>query len=140
MLEDKERNVAYKNAILNNKNLFKDKIVLDVGCGTGILSIFCAQAGASKVYAVEASNLYEIAQNVVKENNFDHIINVVHTKIEDFKLEINEKVDIIVSEWMGFYLLHEGMLDSIIFARDNFLKQGGLIFPDNATIYCAPCR
>lgn len=49
-------------------------------------------------------------------------------------------MDIIVSEWMGFYLLHEGMLDSVIFARDNFLKPGGSIFPDSASIHCAPCR
>lgn len=50
-----------------------------------------------------------------------------------------EKVDIIVSEWMGFYLLHEGMLDSVIFARDNFLKPHGHMFPSEATIYVAPC-
>lgn len=40
---------------------------------------------------------------------------------------------------MGFYLLHEGMLDSVIFARDKYLKPGGLIFPESATIYSAPC-
>lgn len=50
-----------------------------------------------------------------------------------------EKVDIIVSEWMGFYLLHEGMLDSVLYARDNFLKSNGLMFPSEATIYVAPC-
>lgn len=65
---------------------------------------------------------------------------VYHSKIEDFQLPDDEKVDIIVAEWMGFYLLHEGMLDSIIFARDNFLKSGGAIFPEIAAMYCAPCR
>lgn len=50
-----------------------------------------------------------------------------------------EKIDIIVSEWMGFYLLHEGMLDSVIYARDKFLKPDGLMFPTEATIYIAPC-
>lgn len=61
-------------------------------------------------------------------------------KIEDFKPPAgDEKVDIIVSEWMGFYLLHEGMLDSVLLARDRFLKPGGLLFPDRAIIYCAPC-
>lgn len=58
-------------------------------------------------------------------------------KIEDFVLDI--KVDIIISEWMGFYLLHEGMLDSVILARDRFLKPDGLLFPDRAIIYCSPC-
>lgn len=43
MLKDKARNQAYKNAIISNKSKFEGKIVLDVGAGTGILSIFCAQ-------------------------------------------------------------------------------------------------
>jgi hypothetical protein len=46
MLKDKVRTRAYMNAIKQNKHLFKDKVVLDVGCGTGILSMFAAQAGA----------------------------------------------------------------------------------------------
>lgn len=140
MLRDKPRQEAYRSAVLKNKYLFKNKIVLDVGAGTGILSIFCAQAGASKVYAVEASNLSSIARNIVIENNFQEIIEVYHCKIEDFTLpESTQKVDIIISEWMGFYLLHEGMLDSVIFARDKFLKDDGLMIPSCATIYISPC-
>ena len=49
MLKDSVRTNAYKDAILNNKHLFKNKVVLDVGCGTGILSMFAAQAGAKHV-------------------------------------------------------------------------------------------
>lgn len=52
MLNDKIRTNAYYKAIAGNPHLFKDKIVLDVGCGTGILSLFAAEAGAKKVYAV----------------------------------------------------------------------------------------
>jgi predicted RNA methylase len=57
MLRDKTRTTVYKNAILRNKHLFEDKIVLDVGSGTGILSIFAAKAGARHVYAVEKANI-----------------------------------------------------------------------------------
>ncbi len=46
MLKDEVRTMAYKNAIMKNGHLFKDKIVLDIGCGTGILSIFAVKAGA----------------------------------------------------------------------------------------------
>lgn len=63
---------------------------------------------------------------------------MIHAPIES--VDLPEKVDIIISEWMGFYLLHEGMLDSVIFARDKFLKPGGLMFPESAALYCAPCR
>ncbi|XP_055637097.1 protein arginine N-methyltransferase 6 [Toxorhynchites rutilus septentrionalis] len=140
MLTDKPRQDAYRKAILDNKELFKNKVVLDVGTGTGILSVFCAQAGAKKVYAVEASNLARLAREVIAENGFENTIEVFECKIEEFKLpEGTDRVDIIVSEWMGFFLLHEGMLDSVIFARDNFLKPNGLLFPDTATIFVSPC-
>ncbi|KAM3963332.1 arginine methyltransferase 8 [Aphomia sociella] len=139
MLEDEPRNQTYKDAIMNNKSYIKNKTVMDVGCGTGILSIFCAQAGAKKVYAVEASNLAKLAKEIVKENNFEDVIEVIQSKVEDLILPNNMKVDVIVSEWMGFYLLHEGMLDSVFAARDMFLKDDGQMFPETATIHIAPC-
>ncbi|CAG9802184.1 unnamed protein product [Chironomus riparius] len=141
MLKDKPRNEAYRNAIMSNKKVFENSYVLDVGSGTGILSIFAAQAGAKKVFAVEASKLADLSREIVKENNFEDVIEVVNCKIEDFKLpETIDKVDIIISEWMGFYLLHESMLDSVLLARERFLRPGGLMFPDKAIIYISPCK
>lgn len=141
MLRDKPRQEAYRNAILSNQDLFKDKIVLDVGSGTGILSIFCAQAGAKQVFAVEASNLAKLSMDVIKDNGFEDIIQVYQCRIEDEAFELPvPKVDIIVSEWMGFYLLHEGMLDSVIYARDKFLSDTGSMFPESASILVAPCQ
>ncbi|XP_055547672.1 protein arginine N-methyltransferase 6 [Wyeomyia smithii] len=140
MLTDRARQDAYRNAIVGNTDLFRNKTVLDVGTGTGILSIFCAQAGARKVYAVEASKLAVLARQIVRENGFEETIDVFECRIEDFDLPAGiDKVDIIVSEWMGFFLLHEGMLDSVIYARDKFLRSNGLMFPDTATIFVAPC-
>jgi len=52
MLKDVVRTKTYQNVIYQNKFLFKNKVVLDVGAGTGILSLFCARAGAEHVYAV----------------------------------------------------------------------------------------
>jgi hypothetical protein len=53
------------------------------------------------------------------------------------EVELPEQVDIIVSEWMGFYLLHESMLDSVLYARDQWLKPGGLLLPTHAAIYAS---
>jgi protein arginine N-methyltransferase 1 len=47
------------------------------------------------------------------------------------------KVDIIISEWMGYFLLYESMLDTVLYARDKYLAKDGLIFPDKATIFVA---
>lgn len=61
---------------------------------------------------------------------------VIKTKIEELK-ELpgpQKKVDIIVSEWMGYFLVQESMLDSVLIARDRFLVEGGMMFPDQATI------
>ncbi|KAH3686399.1 hypothetical protein WICPIJ_002578 [Wickerhamomyces pijperi] len=136
MLKDQVRTLSYRQAILKNKDLFKDKIVLDVGCGTGILSMFAAQAGAKHVIGVDMSNIIEMAQKIVDLNGFSDKITLVRGKLEDVTLPY-PKVDIIVSEWMGYFLLYESMLDSVLWARDHYLVEGGLLFPDRATMHIA---
>merc|ERR1711920_1119165 len=61
MLKDEVRTLTYRNSMYHNKHLFKNKIVLDVGCGTGILSMFAAKAGAKQVYGVDMSGIIEQA-------------------------------------------------------------------------------
>lgn len=136
MLKDEVRTRSYMNAILNNSHLFEGKTVMDVGCGTGVLSIFAAKAGAKKVYAVERSKIVDQARTIIEANGFSDIIEVKETKVED--MELPEKVDIIISEWMGYFLLYESMLDTVIFARDKWLKPDGLMLPDKCTLFfCA---
>ena len=77
MLADSPRTEAYRDAILKNKEFFKDKIVMDVGAGTGILSLFCMKAGVKKVYAVEASPLAKVLKEVIKVNNAENVIEVI---------------------------------------------------------------
>ncbi|XP_044490619.1 probable protein arginine N-methyltransferase 6 isoform X1 [Mangifera indica] len=136
MIKDRVRTETYRAAIMQNQSAIEDKVVVDVGCGTGILSIFCAQAGAKRVYAVDASDIAVQANEVVKANNLSDKVIVLHGRVED--VEIDEEVDVIISEWMGYMLLYESMLGSVITARDRWLKRGGLILPSNATLYMAP--
>lgn len=68
MLEDHKRTGSYYNAVLQNKEAFEDKVVLDVGTGSGILAIFAAMAGARKVYAVEATSMAKYAKQLAKSN------------------------------------------------------------------------
>lgn len=60
MLQDYIRTGTYYKAFMENSINFTDKIVLDVGTGTGILAMFAVLAGAKKVYAVEASDSYKV--------------------------------------------------------------------------------
>ena len=133
MLQDSVRTLAYKDSIMRNPHLFKDKVVLDIGCGTGILSLFAADAGASHVYAIDYASIAENAKEIVKENSRDNIT-VMRGKVEEIELPVKE-VDIIISEWMGYFLIYESMLDTVLFARDKWLKKGGLMFPDKAIMY-----
>eukprot|EP00005_Dracoamoeba_jomungandri_P013672 CAMPEP_0174262884 /NCGR_PEP_ID=MMETSP0439-20130205/16050_1 /TAXON_ID=0 /ORGANISM="Stereomyxa ramosa, Strain Chinc5" /LENGTH=354 /DNA_ID=CAMNT_0015347919 /DNA_START=11 /DNA_END=1075 /DNA_ORIENTATION=- len=134
MLKDEVRTGRYQQAILHNKNLFEGKVVLDVGCGTAILSMFAAQAGAKQVIGIDCSNIINQAKKIVEVNGFSDVITLIQGKVEDVTLPV-DSVDIIISEWMGYFLIYENMLPSVLFARDKWLAEDGLMFPDRATLY-----
>lgn len=77
MISDKVRTSTYASFILSNPALFLDAVVLDVGCGTGILSLFAARAGAKRVFAVDASDVAEKAELIVKANGLEKVITYV---------------------------------------------------------------
>ena len=133
MLKDTTRTKSYALFILSNPHLFKDAIVLDVGCGTGILSLLAARAGAKHVYAVDASDVAKKAIENIRTNGFADKITVVRGKVEEIELPVKE-VDIIISEWMGYFLLYESMLDSVLVARDKYLRKGGVMAPSQTKI------
>ncbi|RDY03738.1 putative protein arginine N-methyltransferase 3, partial [Mucuna pruriens] len=154
MLSDKARMDAYGQAILKNPSLLNGAVVMDVGCGTGILSLFSAKAGASRVIAIEASaKMAAVASQVAKDNGLWHSknqsgvdglqkggIEVVHGMVEEIDKTVGlqpHSVDVLLSEWMGYCLLYESMLGSVLYARDRWLKPGGAILPDTATIFVA---
>lgn len=135
MMQDYIRTATYQRAILDNYADFEGKVVLDVGAGSGILSFFAVQAGAKQVYAVEASSIAQHANTLVKHNNMQNKIKVIAGKIEE--IELPEKVDIIISEPMGYMLLNERMLESYLHAK-KWLKPSGKMFPSQGDIFVAP--
>ena len=141
MIEDRVRTEGYRDFIEKNAKLFEGKVVLDVGCGTGILSLFCARAGAKRVLAVDNSDIARRARENIVQNGYQDKIEVIQGRVEDFHTQRmigEQKVDIIISEWMGYGLLFEGMLDSVLRARDLYLKEDGLMVPSHCTMRIAP--
>jgi len=97
------------------------------------MSLFAAKSGAKKVFAVDNSDIVFQAKNIVEDNKLSEVITVIKGKIEEIELPVN-KVDVIISEWMGYCLLYESMLQTVLFARDKWLIPDGVILPDKATL------
>ncbi|XP_067371655.1 protein arginine N-methyltransferase 2 [Channa argus] len=139
MLSDKSRTEAYRQVILSNSTALGNKVVMDLGCGTGIISLFCAQlAQPSVVYAVEASSMAEYTRQLVKQNSCEEVVTVLQGRAEE--IELPEQVDVLVSEWMGNCLLFEFMVESVLLARDRWLREGGMIWPSSAALTLVPCQ
>lgn len=137
MLQDYVRTGTYYAAVIENRADFVGRVVVDVGAGSGILSLFAAQAGAKHVYAVEASEMAEYARKLIAGNPLlGQKITVVKGKVED--VELPEKADILISEPMGTLLINERMLESYVIARDRFLVPNGKMFPALGRIHMAP--
>ena len=149
MLQDRVRTLAYRDALEKNPGLVSGASVLDVGCGTGVLSMFAARGGAARVVGIDGSAaIAAVAEDLCAQNGFSGTVRVVSWRVEalceqaDTAREALEatlggpaKFDVLVSEWMGYALLFESMLDSVLQARDRFLKPGGAMLPDVANMY-----
>jgi type I protein arginine methyltransferase len=149
MLRDAARTNAYADALLKNADFVKGKVVLDVGCGTGILCLLAAKAGAKKVIGVDMSSIIERSRKVVKKNGYEDVITLVRGKLEEVTLPVEcGEVDIIVSEWMGYGLYFENMLPAVMYAKEKYLKKGdssspsssdehrgGIVMPSDAILF-----
>ncbi|XP_076027709.1 histone-arginine methyltransferase CARM1-like [Genypterus blacodes] len=135
LLQDYQRTATSQRAFLANETDFRDKVVLDVCCGSGLLSVFAVQAGASRVYAVESVPMSQCAQVLVQSNSLSDRISVLEGDVRD--ISCPDMVDIIVSEPMGYMLLNEKVMESFLYAR-KWLKPNGLMFPSFGDLHLAP--
>jgi type I protein arginine methyltransferase len=109
---------------------------LTIASLTQLALSFAVKAGAKHVIGVDMSTMIFKAREIVKVNGMEDKITLIQGKMEEVELPF-PKVDIIISEWMGYFLLYESMLDTVLYARDKYLVKDGLIFPDKATIFFA---
>ena len=95
--------------------------------------MFAVEAGAAKVIGVDQSQIIFNAMAIIRENKMEEKIKLIRGRIEDVTLS-DPTVDVLVSEWMGYFLLFEGMLDSVIHARNKYLAPDGLMLPNACSI------
>jgi histone-arginine methyltransferase CARM1 len=140
MMNDLGRTETFRKALHGNPDNFKDKIVMDVGSGSGLLAFFAIQAGAKKVYAIEAGCMHEVIRMLADANGWGDKIVVVNKVLQDMNeadCPLNS-VDTIVAETLGTFLFGERGIETMLVARDRFLKKDGAIFPTRATLSLQP--
>ena len=131
MLRDEVRIETFQRAIKDNVSA--GDVVIDYGAGTGILSVFAVQAGASRVYAIERTGIIDIARQVAEANQVEDRIIFIPEPAET--AELPEKADVLVSEWLGAFAVQENMLPGLLTLRDRWLKPDGLMLPNHIDLF-----
>ena len=136
LLRDGPRLEAFNQAL--KEVIQPGMVVLDVGAGSGVLSFLAARAGASRVYAVESTPVARLARQLAAHNHIDTIVHVVESDLQNVNLP--EKVDLIVSEWLGTIGVDENLLYPVLIARDRWLKPDGVMMPKKVSALLAPAQ
>ena len=133
MLSDTVRVGAYHQAI--HRAVAPGDVVLDLGTGTGLLAFMASRAGASKVYAIEHSDIIEVAREIARHNGID---NVEFVQANSREFTPPESVDVVLHEQMGDELFNENMIENLLDLRDRVLAPGGRILPSRFRLFVEP--
>jgi SAM-dependent methyltransferase len=125
-LRDRPRTESFRDAI--RSRVKRGDVVLELGSGSGILSLFAAQAGAAKVFAIEADR-YQVEQLRLnaKANGFEDVIIPIHGDART--ISIPEKPDVLIAEMIDTWLLDEHQIPAI-----QSLHEQGILKPTTQVI------
>jgi protein arginine N-methyltransferase 1 len=112
-----------------------EHVVLDLGCGTGLLGVMALRAGASKVYFVEEDEIIEVARQTVATAGFAE--QAEFFKTNSYELVLPERVDVVICDHVGYFGIDYGILGLLNDARKRFLKPDGIIVPSQIELQLA---
>ena len=133
MLRDKVRNAAFAQAI--SKQVRPGDVVVDLGAGTGLLSMMAAKAGAKRVHAIEAADVCELGKKITKQNGFDKIITWHHAP--SYEVTLKQKADVLMSETLGSHPFEECTHEFIADARQRLCVADACIVPKTVGVFVA---
>ena len=133
MLQDAHRMDAFRRAI--DASVQPGDVVVDLGCGTGVLSFMACEAGAAKVYAIEGGPVIDAARELAADNGFADRIEF----LEGWSLEVGipEPADVLISETLGNAGLDEGIVAWTADARERLLRPGAVLLPQRVRVWVA---
>jgi protein arginine N-methyltransferase 1 len=112
--------------------------VVDLGAGSGILSVLACQAGARRVYAIEDTDAVSLARTLVPTTPFRDRIEILHAK--SFDITLPERADVLVGDVHSTFGLQEQGLAAMLDARDRLVKPGGRVVPASMQLCVAPAE
>ena len=110
--------------------------VLDLGAGTGILGLLAFQSGAGRVYFIDSGGMVELARQICRANGFGD--RAVFIRGLSTRVTLPEKVDVVVSDQIGWMGFDAGVVEVFADARERFLEPGGMLVPSRVALCAAP--
>ncbi len=138
MMNDHQRNNAYLQAI--KRAIQNNEFVLEIGTGSGILSMMAVDAGAEKVISCERSqSIAKAAKEILLNNGFSNLVSVINKKSTELTIgrELEKKVDLIISEILSSEFVGEGVQSTISDANKRLLKENGKMIPESGDMKIA---
>ena len=133
-LSDRVKLEQYQAAI--DRLVRPEHVVLDLGCGSGLLGLMALRAGARKVLFVEEGAIIEVARQTVADAGFAD--KAEFFQVNSFELELPEPVDVALCDHVGYFGFDYGILDLLADAKQRFLKPNGIIVPTQIELKLAP--